>query len=850
VTSIGDAAFSGCSGLTSITIPNSVLSIGSSAFSKCSGLTSITIPNSVTNIGDGAFSGCSGLTSVTIPNSVTSIGYMAFSRCSGLTSVTIPNSVTSIGNMAFSYCSGLTTVTIGNSVTSIGDAAFSGCSGLTTVTIGNSVTSIGDAAFSGCSGLTSITIPNSVLSIGSSAFSECSGLTSITIPNSVTSLGESAFWGCSGLISVTIGNSVARIGIDAFSGCNGLTAVYIEDIAQWCEMEFGIREGWDLFGCWANPLSTAHNLYVNDELVTDMTIPAIVTQIMPYTFIGATCLTSVTIPNSVTSIGGGAFYDCSGLTSITIPNSVTSIGVGAFYNCSGLTTITIPNSITNIGLGAFSYCSGLTSVTIPNSVTSIGERTFFYCNGLTSVTIPNSVTSIGAVAFTYCSGLTSITIPNSVTSIGEWAFGNCYGLTDIYANPTTSPTIETNTFNNSYTATLWVPCSTAAAYGSAEGWSNFANIQERYEYSINALSNDEQQGTASITQQPDCNNRGTAIIAATPAEHYHFVSWDDGNTDNPRTVIVTFDSTFTATFAINQHTITVVSANPNYGIVAGGGTYAEGTVITIEAIANEGFEFASWNNENTDNPRQITVTADATYIATFDEVSSVTEYTITVMSANPNRGTVTGGGTYPEGTVITIEAIANEGFVFASWSDENTDNPRQITVTADATYIATFDEVSSVTEYTITVMSANPNRGTVTGGGTYPEGTVITIEAIANEGFEFASWSDENTDNPRQITVTADATYIASFIPATGIEENASLEIALFPNPATDILNITSSETISEIEIVNVMGQVVRRIEVNSDNAVCDVEDLTSGVYMVRIRTASATLSQRKFIKE
>ena len=157
-------------------------------------------------------------------------------------------------------------------------------------------------------------------------------------------------------------------------------------------------------------------------------------------------------------------------------------------------------------------------------------------------------------------------------------------------------------------------------------------------------------------------------------------------------------------------------------------------------------------------------------------------------------------------------------------------------------------------EYTITVMSANTNRGTVTGGGTYPEGTVITIEAIANEGFEFASWSDENTDNPRQITVTADATYIASFIPATGIEENASLEISLFPNPATDILNITSSETISEIEIVNTLGQVVKRIEVNADNAVCDVEGLKSGVYVVKVSTLSlskgANVSQRKFIKE
>ena len=204
----------------------SVTNIGNYAFNGCNGLTSITIPNSVTCIGDYAFEECSSLTNITIPNSVTSIGSFAFCACSGLTSVTIPNSVTSIGSYVFSDCYSLTSVTIPNSVTSIGEHAFNGCSGLTSITIPNSVTSIGSFAFCACSGLTSVDIPNSVISIGGSAFLGCNSLTSITIPNSVTSIGNAAFERCTGLTSITIPNSVTSIRFGAFQNCPQLTDVY------------------------------------------------------------------------------------------------------------------------------------------------------------------------------------------------------------------------------------------------------------------------------------------------------------------------------------------------------------------------------------------------------------------------------------------------------------------------------------------------------------------------------------------------------------------------------------------------------------------------------------------------
>ena len=245
VTSISSGAFSGCSNLITVTINSN--SFISTNFSYDSSLGVVfgwqvkeyILGDGVVSIGGYAFRGCSGLTSVTIPNSVNSIGYSAFSGCSGLTSVTIPNSVTSIDGAAFSGCSGLTSVTIPNSVTSIGSSAFRDCSGLTSVTIGNSVTAIGWYAFFECSGLTRAEFAN-VESLCNIKFSDFTSnplsyahhlyingeeVTDLVIPNSLTSIGNYAFYGCSGLTSVTIPSSVTSIGQQAFSGCKNLTSI-------------------------------------------------------------------------------------------------------------------------------------------------------------------------------------------------------------------------------------------------------------------------------------------------------------------------------------------------------------------------------------------------------------------------------------------------------------------------------------------------------------------------------------------------------------------------------------------------------------------------------------------------
>jgi M6 family metalloprotease-like protein len=424
--------------ITTVVIGNNITSIGDNAFSGCTGLTSVTIPGSVTSIGGDAFSGCTGLTSVTIPASVTSIGTYAFSGCTGLEAINVD-----ADNTAYSSVDGILynknqsaivrapagiigAVTIPANVTSIGESAFSGCTGLTSVTIENGVTGIGDFAFDGCTGLTEITIPESVTSIGGFAFYGCIGLTSITIPESVTSIKILTFYGCTSLTEITIPESVTSIQEGAFIGCAGLKAINVAAD------------------------NTAYSSV--DGILYDKAQSAIV--LVPAGITGA-----VTIPESVTSIGESAFSGCTGLTSVTIGNGVTSIGYGAFSGCTGLAEITIPESVTSIGNYAFYSCTGLTSITIPESVEFINGDTFSGCTDLTSVTIENGVAGIGDRAFSGCTGLTSITIPESVKSMNRSTFSGCTGLKviNVDANNTTYSSVDGIVYNKNQSAIVVVP---------------------------------------------------------------------------------------------------------------------------------------------------------------------------------------------------------------------------------------------------------------------------------------------------------------------------------------------------------------------------------------------------------
>ncbi len=561
------------------------------------------------------------------------------------------------------------------------------------------VTSIGGDAFFNCPSLTSVTIPNSVTSIGNSAFEDCFGLTSVTIPNSITSIGNNAFYNCTSLTSVTIGNSVTSIGNYAFGHCSGLT--------------------------------------------------------------------SVTIPNSVTSIGSFAFVGCFGLTSVTIPNSVTSIGEEAFYRVANIvysgTATGSPwgaRSINGYVDGWLVYsdytktnllaCSSLATgeIVIPNSVTSIGSYAFYDCSGLTSVTIPNSVTSIGNCAFFGCSGLTSVTIGNSVTSIGNKAFYNCSGLTSIEILTETPPSLGGSlVFPNNYTYVIYVPCRSKDAYLTE--WNEFASIIRPHVYSFDGRVNSDVMGYL-VIQNDTCD----VVASATPNYGYHFVQWSDSMTDNPRTIVLTQDTTFTAEFAKNTYALTVNNNNPEMGEVLGDTIANYLDSITISSTPNYGYHFVQWSDSMTDNPRTIVLTQDTTLSAEFAKNA----YTITTSANNSAWGEAEGDTTALYLDQVKISATPKYGYHFSQWSDGNTDNPRTIILTKDTAFTAEFAKnIYSITKHT------QAEQGSIAGPAQAEFLDSVQILAISNPGYHFVQWSDSVTDNPRTIVLTQDTTFAAEF---------------------------------------------------------------------------------------
>ncbi len=401
--------------------------------------------------------------------------------------------VTEIDQYAFAYCK-IKSITLPNSITKIGYYAFSNSS-LTSISIPESMTTIGALAFSHCDKLTSVTIPNTIKTIRSSAFEYCENLTSITIPNSVIEIGSTAFMGCYSLVSATLPDSLTEISDQLFASCRNLT--------------------------------------------------------------------SINIPNTVTIIGKSAFQNCGGLSSITIPNSVTNIKTSAFCECDGLTSIVVPNSVTEIGSQAFGACRNLTTITLPDSLTRISNNLFCNDTSLTTVIIPNSVTTICSDAFKNCHNITSITIPENVTFIEAYAFKDCSSLTEITCLSPTPPrffsTAAGDSFENCDIEVINVPIQNKEIWSSSyifdekrntNIFNEWSKLPQKYVCNVLLSVNNDLYGT---TEGDGIYEEGSTIsIIAIPASDCVFKQWEDGNTDNPRSIVITEDCAYKAFFEKNQ----------------------------------------------------------------------------------------------------------------------------------------------------------------------------------------------------------------------------------------------------------------------------------------------------------
>ena len=526
-----------------------------------------------------------------------------------------------------------------------------------------SVTSIGERAFASCTGLTSVTIPNSIISIGSEAFYSCTGLTSVIIPNSVTVL-DGTFSDCTSLTSVTIPNSVTMI-VGTFSGC--------------------------------------------------------------------TSLTSVTIPNSVTVIGTFAFYGCNSLTSVTIPNSVTSIGRRAFEGCNLDTVFMMPIEAPSLGPGAFTISgiifvlNGCSYDNYYNDSSWISHRDFLR-DPIINITLDLQVNDTMLGSTNIIPGPRNCNIRCDSTIVIEAI--NMFGYFDHWStgsitNPDTLHLVEDSTVtaffigltiatndsnygtsvhlkigdrmekiiaiaNYGYHFDHWSNGSTAnpdtiALIGDSSVTAFFAPNR----YLLSVMSGNPDLGTANGGGEYDYLD--TVVISTSAIEHYHFVRWNDGITVNPRQVVVECDTSFTAFFAIDTHTVNVSTNDIVRGMVQSTGTeFVYGTPCTVTATAYTGYTFAGWSNGVNANPYTFAVISDveltALFVAEGEEV-----YTVTVVSADPTMGTASGGGQALDGGTVTIRAAGNPGYHFLRWNDNNTDSIRTVEVHGNVTYTAYFE---------------------------------------------------------------------------------------------------------------------------------------------------------------
>ena len=383
----------------SVVIPDAldglpVTEIDSGAFMH-SEITDIVIPDTVKIIGDRAFCRCEQLISVNIPKSLERIGCMAFLYTPFETALGDDEFIIINNSILYKYNGTSDSVTIPDGITCIGGYGFYE-NGLTDIAIPNSVKYIETQAFASCKNLKSVTIPAAEY-IGDSAFSYCDKLQTADITSKI--VGNSAFYNCTSLVDISL-NKTQRMGNTVFRSCIALQSVALPDT-----------------------LTIIGNNVFHGSGLTEIDIPAGVSEIYSETFKDCTALSRVGFKDGVTAIHNSAFSGCTALSEMVLPESLAFIGERAFFD-SGLKRVMIPDSVTELGTLAFSHCSQLTEVRLSVGVAAIPHSCFDSCTALAELTIPEGVTEIGMCAFQYTPSLKTVNLPDGLKTLDFSCFYN------------------------------------------------------------------------------------------------------------------------------------------------------------------------------------------------------------------------------------------------------------------------------------------------------------------------------------------------------------------------------------------------------------------------------------------
>lgn len=431
--SVGDYAFAFSQALKLVKFDDKspCAYLGEGAFSGCTGLVTLTVPAGITSLSDRLFQGCSSLIGVTYAGRITGIGAYAFAQCTRLNALLIPESVSSAGDYAFSGCTSITSARIPRSVTSIGRGVLNGCSNLADLTLSFGqysevylggifgASSPAAAASYMPSSLKSVTVENSN-QIPRYAFYGCEKVEEINFPDTINSIGEYAFAGCSSFTTFRVPDSVNSIGAYAFLGCSNLSELILPFVG-----------------------GTANN-----------------NSYLGYLFTGESCapetLKTVTV-TSTAYLAENAFADCRYLENINLPETLKTIGERAFSYCSSLKKLVLPSSLERVGYSAFEGCFKLYEIwnlsrveiwapSVLKIYSSLGQEMaketvkgfeFMYsaADGARYLTgyessaiieLPDYKTyAVAGYVFTSDNNIEKVIIPECVTSIGNYSFGDC-----------------------------------------------------------------------------------------------------------------------------------------------------------------------------------------------------------------------------------------------------------------------------------------------------------------------------------------------------------------------------------------------------------------------------------------